>query len=72
VTVLAGVKESECVVCWVCEAEVGKVHQCVTCKNYVHTFCGTPAEGYEEGYGQKVSCSRCLKGNANGKFSFVF
>lgn len=51
---------------------MGKVHQCITCKNYVHTFCGTPAEGYEEGYGQKVSCSRCSKGNANGKFSVVF
>lgn len=60
-------EENEYVLCWACKkGEVGKAHQCVTCKHYVHVFCGTPAEGYEEGHGQKVICSLCFKGIDNG------
>ena len=60
--------EKKCDVCWVCKAgNVGQAHQCVMCKRYVHAFCGKPAEGYEEGYGQKVVCSHCSESNNNGK-----
>jgi hypothetical protein len=31
------------------------------CSHFVHVFCGSPAPGYDEGYGQKVLCSRCKK-----------
>ncbi len=58
------IKGEEYVVCWACEdpdGKVGKVHQCLTCSHYVHAFCGTPAPGFDEGYGQKVMmCFRCL------------
>ena len=37
------------------------------CERYVHAFCGKPAEGYEEGYGQKVVCSHRSESNNNGK-----
>ena len=47
-------------VCWVCNEEVGDAHQCAGCKRNVHIFCGEPLEE-EEGYGQKIICSFCLR-----------
>ena len=54
----------------VCNTAVGNAHQCVICKNYVHVFCGEPVDSDDEGYGQKLNCSCCLK--QEGSFSYVY
>jgi hypothetical protein len=39
-------------------------------QHFVHVFCAKPADGYNEGYGQKLNCSRCLK--QKGMFLYDF
>ena len=58
--------EAEGKTCAVCEKEVGTGHKCKLCCKFVHLICGEGGEDEEEGYGQKVSCFKCLKGR--GKY----
>ena len=44
-------------VCHVCFKELTGGHSCQSCNKYVHLLCGKPIG--EEGYGQKVICSKC-------------
>ena len=43
--------------CSVCKNEVGSAHNCQTCGENVHIFCGNPTG--EEGYVQSVVCFNC-------------
>ena len=54
--------------CWVCKIGKVRAHQCVKCSHFVHVFCGSPAPGYTEGYGQKVVCFRCQNKHNQGHF----
>ena len=42
--------------CHVCNNDVA--HQCVTCNQYIHIFCGTGQS--EEGCGQMAFCKQCV------------
>ena len=53
--------------CAVCNQPIDSSHRCPDCHRPVHRFCGTPFGKDEEGYGQRIWCSkseRCqLKNN---------
>ncbi len=55
------------VTCAVCDKEVGTGHKCKLCSEFVHLICGERDEDEEkEGYGQSVSCFKCLKIRGRG------